>query len=451
MKKRNLWAVGLAGVLAITLASGCNDEGENGGGGGGGGNGGGGNTVAVNVHKWVKVAKNTKFDPAAVKVTKIAISGNGENLYVAGDAAGQLYHVALDTNLANINVDAKWTKFNLADTKLGNTGVFDRKDISSTGGDAIVATLVATDKGAVLATKTAATKAAAALLEVGNFIAAWDSSGAGTFTADHPSKLLNVGVLKNTAGDKEFLYVQDTEDKDSNSTLNSEITATGIKVQLANKFERTVTPFAGDKLFFVNANNKAFIGDKIGLVSVAEGDLGATKSNALIANAAATDWKMATPNNDEVNDMTGHGNNVYVALGDGSAANTGGVAIYKADTNATIKPDTAWDKKKVLTVAFDGTTAWALEATEIVALDLTDTTKVKRGATFAAAAPLVLTSGKLAKGTAAGANFSEDAALPTDKMTDLKFDKNGNMWIATSDAGIIVRKKAESRTLPVAK
>lgn len=445
-QKKTLWLTALAGALTIAFASGCPDDDKSTSPSGSPSPSPSASGVDVKVHEWVKVGSpGANFAPVGKNVPHIAVSRDGKFLYAA-NAGHEVYGFDL-ADTSKFNDNSSWTKFDLNATGLAaNDATVARARNLSNVAAATVNRLKGTETGVVGSTDAVA--GAGAFLITGKTItAAWDSSLVNTFAADRAANSVWAGTLKNAA-DKEFIYVANAVNADAHSTINASIDAAGVVARLVNRYQRATNPFGTTKNFFVNAGGKALIVDARGIVEMQDAGIGA----AATTGADSAGVQLENPNwrqvggtaNDGINDVVGFGDLVFVALNAGGA-DTGGVAVYNARTNAVKGvPNGSWSNKTVLTVVELDGKFYSVEADGLYLIDLDTANVSKRGAKFAANAAVPTAKA----GVTAGATFDKDGTnLPASNITGAIVDKNGNLFIATGNDHIVVRKKSVAQKI----
>lgn len=449
-QKKNLWLIALAGALTIAFVGGCP---------------GGDETTPTTptappgtarnfeVHEWIEAKSLPNLLTSTTDVRLIEVSGDDKFVYATNDTAA-LSVADISAGIDNIAKDASWTPRTFV-TAIPVPGPGKVAAAFNGAAAARIKRFHPTKNGVLISVDAGGAGAAngAAALLVGNaYKAAWQADNVAhthlAVATPVDSRALYAGVLKRTNGD-EYVYLalhSNTDTPGANSTLGTAIDAAGTSVaaRLGLAFTRAANPFVTTApLWFASAAGKAMIlAVDRGLSEYANTDA-EVGSATPIADAAGRGvvggWKLAVggaANAALIKDVVSLGDKVYIALDTG-------VAIYDAKTpaNSPANIDATWTAgTNILHLAVDKLGKKVYAVMDDGLFDCTDGKKAaKKFLDGAKAKPA--DADIVEKGV-----YEVSSKLPGGSITDAKFTK-GNLIIATSDKGLIIRKAAKAETV----
>lgn len=409
----------------------------------------------VYIHEWVQAKSLANLLGSTNDVKLIALDKGGKFLYATNNS-NRLSVIDISPGIDKIAENASWKGF--ADLNPGLTGTAGKLAAAFNGAAAARIVRFAPTKGGVLVSVDAGavgnSNGGAGLLIGKDWKAAWqaDHTGATHLYAqtDATSRALYAGVLSKADGN-EYVYVHvfsTTNTPNANSTFATAIDAAGTSVAAKLGVSLTAaTAFDTTEAapFYVNAGGKALVVSLRGISVITDGNIGAVTAvpnpAALPSDANVGRWQLAaggTPPTSVV-DVAVLSNKVYIAL-------NSGVFVFDASAvnpqNGNI--DVSWpavSNIKKLAVDEDGKKIYA-----VLADGLYECTDGKKAGSALAAGKV-----KPAKFDYDTLNskdvFDDGSKFPsTAVIEDAKF-VSGHLIIATSNEGLVVRKKAKVQTI----
>lgn len=430
---KNTW-IAVFSIFAVMVLAGCGDEKPK-----------GGKVVEpspakerkrVNVREWVEVKSGAKFNPTNNNISAIAVSKNGKSFYVTANGGAELFFAKLEGAIDKILNDASWEKLALTTTNLdGSAG---KAEMAA----AVFANRLVPTKEGVLVERSVANKAAdasngVAFLKDGVWAAAWSHENADRhFPVDASNAIVSSGVVAKDGVEYPVVFQSGT-----NLAFSSKDAKNFTPVKLGTPVKSHTTNTFTAPVRVARYKNDAIIVDSVGVHTLQHAIIGTdgdwltkSKIDADTATFGSDAWKFAAVAgaNNAISDIAISGDHLFVALHSDGTDNTGGVAVINLKTPEVKPLANTWNKVNVLKLALDNEgKVWAVTATGLFLVG-TDGTK---GTPLAAQAQ----PQKVADMKENAVYDKNETLMPTKNITDAIFYE-GNLIIATSDKGLIVRK-----------